>query len=118
MTAGSAAKLDLCTDLGADITIDYRDEDFVERMRDGERAGADVILDIVGARTWTATSRRSPTVAGRSSSAPGRSQGRAQRRRVAQEAAGVIATALRARPNEVRGKSAVIAAGGRPTSGR
>jgi NADPH:quinone reductase-like Zn-dependent oxidoreductase len=38
----------MCRDLGADITINYRDEDFVERLR-SETAGADVILDIMGA---------------------------------------------------------------------
>ena len=49
-TAGSATKLELCTDLGADIVISHRDEDFVERVRaaTGGR-GADVILDIMGA---------------------------------------------------------------------
>lgn len=47
VTAGSADKLALCRDLGADITINYRDEDFVERMR--AEGGADVILDIMGA---------------------------------------------------------------------
>jgi putative PIG3 family NAD(P)H quinone oxidoreductase len=50
VTAGSAAKLDLCRELGADIVINYRDEDFVERLRDAtDGAGADVILDIMGA---------------------------------------------------------------------
>lgn len=48
VTAGSAEKLQMCRDLGADITINYRDEDFVERLR-SETAGADVILDIMGA---------------------------------------------------------------------
>jgi putative PIG3 family NAD(P)H quinone oxidoreductase len=50
VTAGARNKLDLCAELGADITIGYRDEDFVERVR-GESggAGADVILDIMGA---------------------------------------------------------------------
>ena len=50
VTAGSDAKLDLCRQLGADIAINYRDDDFVERVRratDGR--GADVILDIMGA---------------------------------------------------------------------
>ena len=47
VTAGSADKLGLCRQLGADITINYRDEDFVERLRAGN--GADVILDIMGA---------------------------------------------------------------------
>ena len=49
VTAGSATKLDLCRELGAEITIAYRDEDFVERVRaETAGAGADVILDIMG----------------------------------------------------------------------
>jgi putative PIG3 family NAD(P)H quinone oxidoreductase len=48
VTAGSAEKLDLCRELGAQITINYRDEDFVARLRE-ETDGADVILDIMGA---------------------------------------------------------------------
>ena len=49
VTAGSATKLDLCRELGAEITIAYRDEDFVERVRaESAGAGADVILDIMG----------------------------------------------------------------------
>ncbi|WP_459976922.1 NAD(P)H-quinone oxidoreductase [Mycobacterium avium] len=48
VTAGSAEKLDFCRELGADITINYRDEVFVARLAD-ETGGADVILDIMGA---------------------------------------------------------------------
>ncbi len=48
VTAGSTEKLEFCRDLGADITINYHDEDFVARLRD-ETNGADVILDIMGA---------------------------------------------------------------------
>jgi len=47
VTAGSADKLEFCRELGAEITINYRDEDFVARLRD--EGGADVILDIMGA---------------------------------------------------------------------
>ena len=47
-TAGSAEKLAACRELGADVTINYRDEDFVQRVQD-EAGGADVILDVVGA---------------------------------------------------------------------
>ena len=49
-TAGSQAKLDRCLELGADLAIPYRDQDFVEAI--GEftgGGGADVILDIMGA---------------------------------------------------------------------
>jgi putative PIG3 family NAD(P)H quinone oxidoreductase len=50
VTAGSQNKLDLCAELGAEITIGYHDEDFVERVRaESDGAGADVILDIMGA---------------------------------------------------------------------
>ena len=50
VTAGARNKLDLCAELGAEITIGYRDEDFVERVRaETGGAGANVILDIMGA---------------------------------------------------------------------
>jgi putative PIG3 family NAD(P)H quinone oxidoreductase len=50
VTAGSPAKLDLCRELGAEITINYHDEDFVARVKEAtDGAGADVILDIMGA---------------------------------------------------------------------
>ncbi|OBI18247.1 NAD(P)H-quinone oxidoreductase [Mycobacterium sp. E2497] len=47
VTARSAEKLEFCRELGAEITINYRDEDFVARLQ--ESGGADVILDIMGA---------------------------------------------------------------------
>jgi putative PIG3 family NAD(P)H quinone oxidoreductase len=46
-TAGSAEKLARCRELGADITIDYRTEDFSALIQ--AEGGADVILDIMGA---------------------------------------------------------------------
>ncbi len=50
VTAGSSAKLDFCRELGAEILINYRDEDFVLRLREAtDGAGADVIFDIMGA---------------------------------------------------------------------
>lgn len=49
VTAGSTEKCQACTELGADAAINYRDEDFVERISEltNER-GVDVILDMVG----------------------------------------------------------------------
>lgn len=47
VTAGSEAKLAFCLELGAEIAINYHDEDFVALVR--EAGGADVILDIMGA---------------------------------------------------------------------
>ena len=48
VTAGSAAKLEACRELGADILINYREQDFIEALGDH---GADVILDVVGAKS-------------------------------------------------------------------
>lgn len=45
VTAGSAEKCARCLEHGADVAINYRQEDFVEKAR-----GANVILDHIGAR--------------------------------------------------------------------
>ncbi|MBW1602303.1 NAD(P)H-quinone oxidoreductase [Streptomyces sp. JJ66] len=51
VTAGSADKLERCRELGADILINYREQDFVAELKSAtDGAGADVILDIVGAK--------------------------------------------------------------------
>ncbi|MFJ6797584.1 NAD(P)H-quinone oxidoreductase [Streptomyces sp. NPDC091268] len=51
VTAGGKEKLARCAELGADILIDYREQDFVEELRAATGgAGADVILDIMGAK--------------------------------------------------------------------
>lgn len=48
-TAGSEAKCRACTDLGAQLAVDYRREDFVEKLRQAtDGKGVDVILDMVG----------------------------------------------------------------------
>ena len=50
VTAGSAAKLRRCAELGADAGINHREEDFVARARElTDGRGVDVILDIMGA---------------------------------------------------------------------
>jgi putative PIG3 family NAD(P)H quinone oxidoreductase len=49
-TAGTAEKRDLVRELGAEIAIDYREEDFVDVVKQAtDGAGADVILDNMGA---------------------------------------------------------------------
>lgn len=51
VTAGGKEKLAYCGELGADVLIDYREQDFVEEVRAAtDGAGADVILDIMGAK--------------------------------------------------------------------
>jgi len=48
-TAGSDEKCTACTALGADLAINYREQDFVEVVREATGGrGADVILDMVG----------------------------------------------------------------------
>jgi putative PIG3 family NAD(P)H quinone oxidoreductase len=50
VTAGSAAKLERCRELGADVAVGYREQDFVGAVRDAtDGRGADVILDNMGA---------------------------------------------------------------------
>ncbi|NKI41050.1 NAD(P)H-quinone oxidoreductase [Streptomyces physcomitrii] len=51
VTAGSAEKLAQCAALGAEILVDYREQDFVAEVKAAtDGAGADVILDIMGAK--------------------------------------------------------------------
>jgi putative PIG3 family NAD(P)H quinone oxidoreductase len=49
VTAGSAERLESCRQLGADITINYKEQDFAEVLAK-EAGGANVILDNMGAK--------------------------------------------------------------------
>ena len=50
VTAGSDERLARCAELGADILINYREQDFVKELRAAtEGRGADVVLDNMGA---------------------------------------------------------------------
>lgn len=52
-TAGSAEKLDFAKELGAHVGINYKTEDFPSKVLQAtDNAGADVILDFVGASYW------------------------------------------------------------------
>jgi NADPH2:quinone reductase len=52
-TAGGPEKVALCRELGADVGIDYRSEDFVEIVNEAtDGRGADVIYDSVGGDTF------------------------------------------------------------------
>lgn len=108
VTAGSAEKLALCTDLGADITINYRDEDFVERVR--AAGGAEVILDIMGAKYLDrnidalADGGRLVIIGMQGGVTAELNLGKLMSKR-----AGVIATALRSRPvGGPGGKGAIV----------
>ena len=57
-TAGTAAKLEIARQSGADVRVDYRTEDWVERVKrvtDGH--GADVIYDPVGGDVFDGSSK-------------------------------------------------------------
>ena len=48
-TAGGAEKVRVCKDLGADVSLDYREDDFVDAVKEATGGrGADVIFDPVG----------------------------------------------------------------------
>lgn len=48
ITAGNADKCQACLDLGADLSINYKEQDFVEEVNNfTDGAGADVVLDMV-----------------------------------------------------------------------
>lgn len=48
-TAGTAEKCTACTQLGASVAVNYREQDFVAVLQEAtQRAGVDVILDMVG----------------------------------------------------------------------
>ena len=105
VTAGSTSKLDLCSELGAEILINHRDEDFVERVRkETNGSGADVILDIIGAayldRNVDALANDGRVVV---IGMQGGVKGELNIGKLLGKRAGVIATALRSRP--VQGKS-------------
>jgi putative PIG3 family NAD(P)H quinone oxidoreductase len=107
VTAGAQNKLDLCAELGAEITINYRDEDFVERIR-GE-GGANVILDIMGAKYLDrnvdalATGGRLVIIGMQGGVKAELNIGKLLGKR-----AGVIATALRSRPVDGQGSKTEI----------
>lgn len=52
-TAGSAEKLAIVKALGADVTVNYREQDFAEIAKSAtDGKGVDVVLDFVGAAYW------------------------------------------------------------------
>jgi putative PIG3 family NAD(P)H quinone oxidoreductase len=109
-TAGSPQKLARCRELGADVAINYRTEDFAAAVRDATGgAGADVILDIMGASylgrnlAALATGGRLVVIGRQGGSRAELDLGVLQAKR-----ASVYATTLRARP--VGEKAAVVAA--------
>lgn len=110
VTAGTPDKLDFCRELGADILVNYRDEDFVAAVREAtDGHGADVILDNMGAKylernvDLLAVNGRLVTIG-----LMGGRKGELDLGKLLAKRAAVIATSLRARPAEE--KAAIVAA--------
>ena len=109
VTAGSTRKLDRCAALGADILVNYHEEDFVERVLDAtDGRGADVVLDVLGASyldrnlTVLATSGRLVIIG-----LQGGAKAEIDLSRLMTKRAAVLATTVRARPASE--KAAIVA---------
>ncbi|MFD7390820.1 NAD(P)H-quinone oxidoreductase [Streptomyces sp. NPDC059852] len=110
VTAGSKEKLERCAELGADILIDYREQDFVEEIKEATGgAGADVILDIMGAK-YLDRNIRALAVNGRLAiiGLQGGVKGELNLGALLAKRAAITATSLRSRPLEE--KAAIVAA--------
>ncbi|MGY1719917.1 NAD(P)H-quinone oxidoreductase [Blastococcus sp. SYSU DS0552] len=112
-TAGTAAKLDVCRELGAEVAINYRDEDFVERVREAtDGRGVDVVLDNMGAK-YLARNLEALAVGGRLViiGMQGGSKAELDIATLLRKRAAVHATALRSRPaTGPGGKADIVAA--------
>jgi putative PIG3 family NAD(P)H quinone oxidoreductase len=109
-TAGAPHKLELCRSLGAELAVNYHEQDFVEEVRratDGH--GADVILDNMGAAYLSrnvdalATEGRLVVIG-----LQGGTKGELNLGALLRKRGAVIATSLRARP--VAEKAAICTA--------
>lgn len=107
-TVGSADKAAFCAELGADVVVNYREEDFVEVMRERDLA-ADVVLDIIGAK-YLDRNVRVLNTAGRLVviGLQGGVKGELDLNRLLMKRAAVMATSLRARPTAE--KAAIVSA--------
>jgi len=107
-TAGTAVKLAACRQLGADVAINYHDEDFVAVLLADGAGGADVILDNMGAAYLArnlaaiATNGRLAIIGFQGGAKAELDLGALMRKRAA-----VFSTSLRSRP--AREKATIIA---------
>ncbi len=109
VTAGSAAKLEACRELGADVLINYREQDFVEEVRAASNGrGADVVLDNMGA-SYLGRNLDALAVNGRIAviGLQGGTRGELDLGLMMRKRAALLSTGLRARPAEEKG--AIIA---------
>ncbi|WP_225100267.1 NAD(P)H-quinone oxidoreductase [Streptomyces sp. CoH27] len=110
VTAGTKEKLERCAELGADILINYREQDFVAEIKQAtDGAGADVILDNMGAK-YLDRNVQALAVSGRLAiiGLQGGAKGELNIGTLLSKRAAVSATSLRARP--LSEKAAIVAA--------
>ncbi|MFJ2822837.1 NAD(P)H-quinone oxidoreductase [Streptomyces toxytricini] len=110
VTAGGPEKLARCKELGADVLIDYRTQDFVAEVKAATNgAGADVVLDIIGAK-YLARNVDALAVSGRLVviGLQGGVKAELNLGALLAKRAAVAGTTLRARPREE--KAAIVAA--------
>src|SRR3954468_22974252 len=111
-TAGSAEKLRFCHELGAEVLINYREEDFAERVAEETGgAGVDVVLDNMGAK-YLARNVDSLAVGGRlvSIGMQGGTKAELDLGKLMRKRGSVHATTLRSRPATGRGSKAEVVA--------
>ncbi len=107
-TVGSPEKADFCRELGADLVVNYRTEDFAAQMAEHDLT-ADVILDIIGAKylqsnlAVLATAGRLVVIG-----MQGGAKGELDLGALLAKRAAVMATSLRARPSAE--KKAIVSA--------
>ncbi|GGQ62330.1 NAD(P)H-quinone oxidoreductase [Streptomyces flaveolus] len=110
VTAGTKEKLERCAELGADILINYREQDFVAEVKEATGGtGADVILDNMGAK-YLDRNVQALAVNGRLAiiGMQGGRKGELNIGMLLAKRAAVSATSLRARP--AAEKAAIVAA--------
>ncbi|MER6033441.1 MULTISPECIES: NAD(P)H-quinone oxidoreductase [unclassified Streptomyces] len=110
VTAGTKEKLDYCAGLGADVLINYREQDFVAEIKQAtDGAGADVILDNMGAK-YLNRNVQALAVNGRLAiiGMQGGVKGELNIGTLLSKRAAISATSLRARP--LSEKAAIVAA--------
>ncbi|MEU6221005.1 NAD(P)H-quinone oxidoreductase [Streptomyces sp. NPDC047022] len=110
VTAGSKEKLERCAELGADVLINYREQDFVEEIREATAGeGADVILDNMGAK-YLERNIQALAVKGRLAiiGMQGGTKGELDINMLLRKQAAITATSLRARP--LSEKAVIVAA--------
>ncbi|MCW7941799.1 NADPH:quinone oxidoreductase [Streptomyces hygroscopicus] len=110
VTAGTKEKLERCAELGADVLINYREQDFVEELRETTAgAGADVILDNMGAK-YLGRNVQALAVSGRLAiiGMQGGTKGELDLNALMRKQAAITTTSLRARP--LSEKAAIVAA--------